>query len=52
MSNCYRCDGNGLVDCPNCNGHGKDPAGSSCAHCDGNGDIGCINCSGTGALGD
>ena len=44
MSDCSKCDGNGIVECPECGGFG-------CDNCD-NGSVVCDECGGTGEIED
>jgi len=52
MGKCEACDGTGVVECPDCEGHAEivdendDPI--VCYGCNGSGDIECANCDGTG----
>ena len=54
MSNCKRCEGNGNVECQECNGKGQwgvDPY-IPCLYCGGTGMAYCPDCMGTGYLDD
>ena len=53
MRTCPECRGYRYIDCPVCNGTGKDPRGDyDCTYCDGNGKKVCNVCDGTGSLDD
>lgn len=51
---CDRCNGNGVIDCPNCSGQYAVQAGSEsdqlCPHCHGTKTICCDMCNGSGLL--
>lgn len=49
-SPCDECNGNGVSECPSCDGKGHDYVGAPCGNCDSMGDVECERCDGWGEL--